>query len=365
MSGDIKAITIFYSLNKEIEMYYSKLKVLHHKEKLDSFDDGQITAPIHVRIKPTNVCNHNCSYCSYQNSYGQLGKDMQREDRIPREKMDEIIKDCAQMGVKAITFSGGGEPLLYPGLINVLADCHNQGISTAILTNGVLLRDALLLVAMDTCSWIRISMDGWDRESYANYRKCNPDDFDHLIKNIGIAAKVTSKCVLGVNIIVDKENAGHIYDMVKMVHDLGIQSIKISPCIMSNEGKANNDIHYRLRPMVQAQLARIKEEGIQVYDSFHQQLGSFKKDYGWCPYVQILPIIGADQNVYACHDKAYNKDTGLLGSIRDQGFKEFWFDGKDKFYKINPAKDCNHHCITDQTNKMLFEYILVGHKEFV
>ena len=68
---------------------------------------------------------------------------------------------------------------------------------------------------------------------------------------------------------------------------------------------------------------RIVEDGIEVYNSYHSQLEGFQKDYYWCPYIQILPIIGADQNVYACHDKAYNKDTGMLGSIKDKRFKDF------------------------------------------
>ena len=345
-------------------MYYSKLKVLKHRRKLESFEDKRITEPVHIRIKPTNKCNHNCAYCSYQNSYGQLGKDMRKSDEIPLQKMFEIISDCADMGVKAITFSGGGEPLLYKGFMSVLEKCRECGISTAILTNGVLLRKATLMVAMDSCSWIRISMDGWDRDSYAEYRKCKPEDFDQLIKNIDRATKMQSECVLGVNIIVDDRNATHIYDMVKLVHGLGVRSIKISPCIVSNDSALNNELHFKLKPFVEDQLNKLQDEGIEVYDSYHAQLCGFKKHYNWCPYIQVLPIIGADQNVYACHDKAYNKTNGMLGSIRDVSFKDFWYDGHEKFLKINPSKDCNHHCVTDQTNKMLLEYLTIDHEEF-
>ena len=102
-------------------MYYSKMKILKHPRKLEALEDKRVTEPIHVRIKPTNKCNHNCNYCSYQNSYGQLGKDMRVADEIPLDKMNEIINDCAEMGVKAITFSGGGEPLLYKGIMGVLS----------------------------------------------------------------------------------------------------------------------------------------------------------------------------------------------------------------------------------------------------
>jgi MoaA/NifB/PqqE/SkfB family radical SAM enzyme len=269
------------------------------------------------------------------------------------------------MGVRAITFSGGGEPLLYKGLMETLESCRERGISTAILTNGVYLKQAILTVAMDSCSWIRISMDGWDRDSYADYRKCKPEDFDQLIENIKNAMSMQSECVLGVNIIVDHLNAAHVYDLVKIVHDLGVRSIKISPCIVSNDHEMNNHLHLKLRPIVQEQLDKLRDEGIEVYDSYHQQLCSFQKDYNWCPYIQVLPIIGADQNVYACHDKAYNKTNGMLGSIKDQSFKKFWFDGEEKFYKIDPSKHCNHHCMSDQTNKLLLEYLFVDHVEFV
>jgi MoaA/NifB/PqqE/SkfB family radical SAM enzyme len=289
---------------------------------------------------------------------------MRIADQIPLEKLFEIIDDCGEMGVKAITFSGGGEPLLYKGLMSVLERCADKGISTAILTNGVLLKQALLMVAMDHCSWIRISMDGWDRDSYAAYRKCQPEDFHQLMNNIECAMRMKSKCVLGVNIIVDDKNCTHLYDMVKMVHKLGVRSIKVSPCIVSNDIAINHTLHYKIEPFVNEQIDKIKADGIEIYNSYHAQLEGFKKSYCWCPYIQILPIIGADLNVYSCHDKAYNKTNGIIGSIRDQSFKKFWYDGKDKFYKIDPRRDCNHHCVTDQTNKMLFEYLSIDHEEF-
>ena len=38
---------------------------------------------------------------------------------------------------------------------------------------------------------------------------------------------------------------------------------------------------------------------------------------------------------------------GLLGSIRDQSFKKFWFSDENKhnLYKLNPLNDCQHHCV--------------------
>jgi MoaA/NifB/PqqE/SkfB family radical SAM enzyme len=342
-------------------MYYSKLKILHHRKKLDALAAGKITGPVHVRIKPTNICNHKCSYCSYQNSYGQLGQDMNSRDVLPREKFFEVIADCAYMNVKAITFSGGGEPLLHPDIGEAMLQAQDFGIQLGLLTNGVLLEGALAKVAIDCCTWIRISMDGWDSNSYHEYRKCSRSDFDKLMENIKNAAG--HNCTIGVNIIIDRNNADHLVELVKKVYDLGVRSIKLSPCIVSNNAQVNEIQHAGVGATVLDQVRQIEAMGIKVYNSYHLELEGFKKEYTWCPYIQILPIIGADQNVYVCHDKAYN-NAGILGSIKDNSFKKFWMHGKDKFYKINPSLHCNHHCVTDCTNKMLLEYLSIEHKEF-
>ena len=39
---------------------YEESKLAFHKEKLESFKKGKITAPVYVRLKPTNYCNHHC-----------------------------------------------------------------------------------------------------------------------------------------------------------------------------------------------------------------------------------------------------------------------------------------------------------------
>ncbi|MBQ8693524.1 MAG: radical SAM protein, partial [Synergistaceae bacterium] len=91
---------------------YSNLKIFAHAEALKSIGDGKRIAPVYIRLKPTNYCNHNCYYCSYADSELGLRDAVKKQDQIPREKMLEIIDDMADMGVKAVTFSGGGEPLV-------------------------------------------------------------------------------------------------------------------------------------------------------------------------------------------------------------------------------------------------------------
>lgn len=354
-------------------LLYTKLKVFHFKDKLDSLPRSKkgILPPIHIRIKPTNACNHNCRYCAYRVDNLQLGRDMSTRDFIPEIKMRGIIEDLAKMKVKAVTFSGGGEPFCYPYLTCALKLLAKKGIKFASLTNGSKLEGEAAKIFSRFGSWVRISMDGWDDESYTYYRKVKNGEYTKVIKNIENFKKLKGKCHLGVSLIIDKHNVSHIYDMIKRLKKAGADSVKVSPCIVSNSGIENNRYHKPIFGTVKDQVARAERDfadpKFEIFDAYHDLEEDFKKGYKWCPYLQILPVIGADLNIYPCQDKAYNLKEGLIGSIKDRRFKDFWFSDKNNFFKIDPSRVCNHHCVANEKNKMILEYLGAdeGHLEFV
>jgi MoaA/NifB/PqqE/SkfB family radical SAM enzyme len=89
------------------------LKIFAHPEKIKEIAENKQTAPIHVMVKPTNTCNHACYYCSYADDTLGLRDVVVKSDYIEWSKMEEIIRDLKDMGVKCVSFSGGGEPLTY------------------------------------------------------------------------------------------------------------------------------------------------------------------------------------------------------------------------------------------------------------
>ncbi len=113
---------------------YSNLKIFAHAQALNDMGDGKRIAPIYIRIKPTNYCNHKCYYCSYADNALGLRDSVNRQDQIPWEKMQEIVADMKIMGVKAVTFSGGGEPLVYPYIVESMQGILDAGIDLSIIT---------------------------------------------------------------------------------------------------------------------------------------------------------------------------------------------------------------------------------------
>jgi len=356
-----------------MKLLYSKMKIFHFKGKLDSLqsDSNTILAPLHIRIKPTNTCNHNCWYCAYRKEDIQLGKDMVQSDYIPREKMFELIDDFIGMDLKALTFSGGGEPLGYPYLLETLRKLSDTNIRLGCITNGSMLNGEIAEIFSQKGTWIRVSMDGWDSKSYAKYRRVSEDEFVKVMRNLENFKKLGGPCYLGVVIVVDKNVVPHIYDAIKNLRNIGVDSVKISPCIISNDWRKNDDYHKPYLEAVKEQMNKalvdLSANNFEIFNSYHLQLGGFEKDYNWCPYIQVKPVIGADLNVYCCQDKAYNLDEGVICSIKNRSFKEAWFSDKSKFFKINPLTHCRHHCVGNGTNKMILEYLSIdeNHVMFV
>lgn len=356
-----------------MDVRYSKLKIFHYPEKLNSLlpERPEIRPPVHVRIKPTNVCGHHCWYCAYRYDDLQLGKDINLREVIPRDRMMEIIDDLIEMGVEAVTFSGGGDPFYYPHLEEAARKLADSPIRFASLTNGARLEGEKADIFAHHASWVRISIDGWDAESYAKYRGVKLKEFDRVINNMRDFSAKKGTCRLGISLIVDKDNAAHVYEQVAMAKSVGAASIKVSPAIVSDHGDENNIYHEPFFDDVNAQVEQAKRdfegEGFEVYHAYHRQEVVFDKGYHWCPYLQVLCVIGADLRVYACQDKAYNLDSGLLGSIQNMRFKDFWMSDKNKFFTIDPSRDCNHHCVADGKNKLVLEYLgaAIEHREFV
>lgn len=342
---------------------YTSMKVFHYDDKINSLPDtsDEIKAPLHIRIKPTNICGHNCWYCAYRDGNLQLGKDMRKRDYIPKEKMVEIINDLEEMGVKAITFSGGGDPFSYPYLLESIKLLSETSIKFASLTHGANLNGDLAEVFALKATWIRISIDGWDDESYSSYRGVREGEFTKVMENIKNFKRIGGKCYLGVNIVVDKKNVVHLYDLIKRLKETGVDSVKVSACYISNNMDENNEYHRPLFGMAKEGISKAihdyKEEKFEIFDAYNEMEERFDKDYTWCPYMQIVPVIGADLNVYSCHDKAYNIEEGLIGSIANQSFKDLWFSDKKKFFNINPSSHCQHHCMVNRANKLILDYL--------
>jgi len=340
---------------------YSNLKIFAHPEKLQKIADHKRTAPLYIRIKPTNKCNHNCNYCHYASGQYLDLEGQENRNQIPWEKMNEIIGDMADMGVKAVTFSGGGEPLLYPDIIRAMQMIIDNNIDLSVITNGYFLKDKVAEL-LARAKWVRISLDAGSPETYAQTRGILLESFSRVCTNIEKFALLKGKdCELGINFVVNRENADEIYLAGKLMHDLGVNHIKYT-------ARMTNDVdeyHKEIKERVIEQIHRVKDEFqsqrfsvINLYESDFDLCAVFQRQYSNCVMKEIVTVIAADCKVYYCHDKAYLKN-GIIGDLNDRSFKEVWFSKEtdDKFRRFDASKECQHHCVYDDRNILLNTFL--------
>lgn len=105
----------------------------------------------------TRACNLRCEFC-YVKSAGYSESDL-----IEFDKLKEIIDFCSDANVKYVFFTGG-EPLIYPYLIDILKYIKTKPttIVPTIATNGVLLQDIKLckILIENGIEYIDISIKG-------------------------------------------------------------------------------------------------------------------------------------------------------------------------------------------------------------
>ncbi|MEJ1384314.1 MAG: radical SAM protein [Candidatus Sedimenticola sp. (ex Thyasira tokunagai)] len=341
---------------------YSHLKFLAFPEQLQALSNQQVVAPVHIRIKPTNNCNHDCWYCAYHVDDLALGKEMDQHDSIPAEKMFEIVDDLVVMGVKAVTFSGGGEPLIYKPLPQVIERLAAGGVKIACLTNGSNLKGEVADAFATHGTWIRISLDGYDEASYSKARGVPEGSFAKLMANMSSFSSRHSGCVLGAAYIIDQQNHQGIYDVCSRLKDAGANHVKLSGVIVGNSVEENNVYHETIKEATWRQIEqarRLEDESFTLIDAYHDMDDrGWSKPYTNCPHLLFRPVIGADCGVYTCHDKAYTKE-GMLGSIKETSFREFWMseENRKQLYDFDPSISCHHHCVAHSSNLVLQEYL--------
>jgi len=124
-------------------------KVLRNMHLLELACYHHIIPPIHVQFIPTNKCNLSCSFCSCDD-----------EDRSLEASIDDIgalVRMLQPLGTRAVTITGGGEPLIHPEINEIIRLFYSHGIDVGIVTNGTTLRKIEKENA-NKITWCRISL---------------------------------------------------------------------------------------------------------------------------------------------------------------------------------------------------------------
>lgn len=183
--------------NNEMMRFEPGLKLARHRE-LEEYLEDKLVYPINVEISPSGVCNANCPKCFYsQNSWSLPGRD---KVFFKESRMEGLINELAGIGVKSISWTGGGSPTLHPSFSKFVEWANWAGLEQGLFTN------ALKPIKYDPTlfEWIRVTKTNYDlnEKVLETLRPCktlgicinyNKKDSEKVIENtLGIAERLDS-----------------------------------------------------------------------------------------------------------------------------------------------------------------------------
>jgi MoaA/NifB/PqqE/SkfB family radical SAM enzyme len=174
--------------------------------------------PGFCQIAVTNACNAQCRFCSFPG--------VAPADRVMADpaRLLKGLEALAIRGVRYISFTGG-EPLLYPNLLPVLARARDLEINTILCTNGSLLTpDYLHQLRAAGLKTLIISLDAPTATQHDAHRGL-PGLTSHIREMVRELARAGLEPVASVTL---SRLIGDLGEMLHFVEELGFRRVTFS-----------------------------------------------------------------------------------------------------------------------------------------
>ena len=179
-----------------------------------------------ARISLTDKCNLRCVYCMPED---KVYENNLINDTLSFNDYKFIINGLSQVGIKKIKFTGG-EPLLYPHLIELIKyahyECNIDDIS--ITTNGIGLNEIAYELKRSGLKSVNISLDSLKSYKYKSITRGGnlTDVLKSINRCLELGIKVKINCV-----VIKRFNDDEVYDFIEMAnyYPIDVRFIELMP----------------------------------------------------------------------------------------------------------------------------------------
>ena len=185
----------------------------------------------YARISLTDKCNLKCVYCMPED---RVYENNLINNTLSLHDYKFIINGLAQVGISKIRFTGG-EPLLYPNLIELIKytrfECNINDI--AITTNGIGLYEIAYELKQSGLKTVNISLDSLKSYKYKSITRGG--NLTDVLKSINVCLSLGIKVKINC-VVINGFNDDEIYDFINMTnyYPIDVRFIELMPL---GEGK--------------------------------------------------------------------------------------------------------------------------------
>jgi MoaA/NifB/PqqE/SkfB family radical SAM enzyme len=176
-------------------------------------------SPRQVSIALTNTCDLACSHCYAPKFKASLNK----------ERLKRWLLELDEAGCFGIGF-GGGEPTLYPGLVEICQFAQREtGLAISLTTHGQRLNQNLITQLKENVNFIRISMDGVG----ATYEAIRGRKFPHLLNILGL---LRGQMSFGINYVVNDQTMPFLTEAAEVAEKYEAKELLLLPEVAAGKG---------------------------------------------------------------------------------------------------------------------------------
>jgi len=177
-----------------------------------------MTPPALLIAELTHRCPLQCAYCSNPLEL------YRRDQELPKEAWLRTINEAAELGIHHVSFTGG-EPLLYPGLDQLIQLASSRGLYTNLITSGVgLTENRLMDLANFGLDHIQLSLQDIDMDSAKEI-----SGKDVLAQKIKVAKWISARNFgFTINIVVHRKNLSRLEEMISWAQAVGADKVEIA-----------------------------------------------------------------------------------------------------------------------------------------
>lgn len=340
------------------EFEYSKLKLLCHREKVQSIvevGDGvkkyDNLPPISVELHLTNTCNLACPWCTDRDLHGNT-------TRLLKDRCYEMLRYFGQ-NKTGVTLEGGGEPTLHPDFKDIVEFADVNGVDLGLITNGTVDISDII----NKFKWIRVSLDAGNPEEYEIEK--GRDMFAKVMENLGQYKKCREceKCYLGIGYVLTTRNMHDIESIVKRLDEMEVDYIYFRPVEEAPDiTPSRNDLYDLRKRLLEVTGDRRIKFNLLINDRLEYDNAMLP-----CIAHSLTSIIHANGDVVCCEKRRH--DPIFFGNVNERTFEEIWNSDirkqtTEKLCDANQQKGCSV-CRITPFNRIFYNLSAVNTRRFI
>lgn len=343
------------------KLIFHPRRVTQWLESYGNWEKEKDIYPIYIEVSPYGACNHRCTFCGVDYmGYKNL--------KLDAELYAKRVKEMGSLGVKSIMFAGEGEPLLHKDLPQMVQATKEAGIDVGITTNFVPANEKNLPTILKYATWIKVSINGGDADTYSKIHTTKESDFEKVLNNfkkaIQIRKEIQSECTIGAQMLLLPQNYHTVISFAQKLKEIGVDYFVIKPYSqhLFSKTRVYDGLKYSDYFALEEKLSSLNDDRFHIVFRVEtmRKLGEERQPYQKCystPY--FWGYISANGDVYGC--SCYlGQEAFAYGNINDATFQEIWTSEarKKNLEYIQTKMDirkCRVNCRMDSVNRYLWD----------